>query len=208
MDFDEKRKPLTEIEIEIAEGWIKEKMIVDLEKAFTSIAKLELELEHIDTDPQNVRITRDTDMVALLTFDVVMEKGDEQIVKESVMRLCIPYLSIESVMERFTSENVREFSIEKEDSNQRVFLENHLESVKRDVEIELGKTNLSVKELLDLEIGDVIPLEQKTKLPLVGYITGKPKFSCLPGKSGSMQAVKIVGFAKKGGESFERRTKQ
>lgn len=55
----------------------------------------------------------------------------------------------------------------------------------------LGKTRLSVWDLLHLEEGDIIPLSQKVQKPLDVTINGVPKMTAYPGTVKTRRAVKI-----------------
>lgn len=55
----------------------------------------------------------------------------------------------------------------------------------------LGKSNLSVWDLLHLEEGDVIPLNQKVNKPLTVIVNGVAKMAAYPGTVKKRRAVKI-----------------
>lgn len=198
--IEDERKPLTEIEKITMEEWVQDKVFPQLEEAFQNVAHFDLRLANIETDPQYVKITRPTDMIALIALDVEVgsQEEKEKKVKEAGIRICIPYLSIEPIMDKLTTENANEYRLDKEEGNQETIIKKHLELIKKKIDIELGKNEISLKELLALSEGDVLPLEKKISEDLIGYIMEKPKFSCLPGKKGNKVAVKIKNFAKKG----------
>lgn len=196
---EEERKPLTEIEKIAMEEWIQDKMFPQLEEAFQNVAQFNLRLANIETDPQYVKITRPSDMIALIAFDVEVGAHDEneKQVKEAGVRICIPYLSIEPIMDKLTTENANEYRLDKVEDEQDGVIKKHLHHLKKKIDVELGKNKISLKELLALSEGDVLPLEKKVQDDLVGYIANRPKFSCIPGRKGNKVAVKIKKFAKK-----------
>lgn len=199
--IEEERKPLSEIEIITMKQWVEERMFPQLKEAFQNVAQFDLRLKNIETDPQYVKITRPSDMIALIALDVEAEVGtqEENIKqeKEAAIRICIPYLSIEPIMDKLTTENANEYRLDKVEDDQSSTIEKHIGMVKKKIDIELGKNKLSIKELLALSEGDVLPLERKINDELLGYISNIPKFSCVPGKKGNKIAVKINSFATK-----------
>lgn len=184
-------KEMTDIESLTMEEWMHELMFPQLEEAFNNIVKLNLSMSSIETDVQYVKVTRATDMIALLVFDVFING------KQTSFNLGIPYKCIEPIIDRLTTENVHELRMGKEDENETALIEHHLKFIKRNVEIELGKTKITLKELLKFSKGDVLVLDKPIEEDLVGYVSDIPKFSCVMGREGNKVAVKITGFAEK-----------
>lgn len=203
----EEKKPMTEIEKETMEEWVTDKMFGQLAEAFQNVENFNFKLEKIETDPQYVKVTRNSDMIVLIPFDIEIgdvEVTNEFVQKESVMRICIPYLAIEPVAEKLTTENSSEYSVNNNatEKNEDV-IKNHLSTVECDIEIELGKNQINLKELLTLKKGDVLPLEKYVNESLIGYIDEKPKFSCIAGQKENRVAVKIQAFAEREGDYGE-----
>lgn len=69
-----------------------------------------------------------------------------------------------------------------------------LRQVPLEVVVHLGSTEVHVSELLNLQPGDVVVLDQRVNEPLTAAIAGAPKFLGWPGKIGSRQALKISGM--------------
>lgn len=197
ISFNDERKPLTDIEKDVMEEWVQDKMFPQLEEAFRNVAPFNLHLANIETDPQYVKITRASDMIVMIGFDVEVGSPEERQVKESGIRICIPYLSIESIIDKLTTENANEYKLDMNEGKKDDVIKKHLELIKKKVSVELGKNKITVKELLALTEGDVLPLEKSKDEELIGYISDKPKFSCYPGKRGNKIAVKINKFAAK-----------
>jgi flagellar motor switch protein FliM len=64
--------------------------------------------------------------------------------------------------------------------------------------VELGRVSITVQELLDLSVGDVLQLETGVNADLNVMIGQREKFSCKPGLSGKRLAVQITGSIAKG----------
>lgn len=198
IQIEEERKPLSYLERVALKSWVKSYVLKNMEEAFQSIVDTNMEIKQIEMDPQQVQITTSNDMVALVMYDVWL---DDDPSRKTTMFLCIPYLSIEPIIEKLTTENVHEFKLKYEDRQNKETIKRNLELVQKKVHVELGKTKLTLRELLTLGVNDVLPLSKEVGEELTGYIENKPKFSCLPGKDGNKIAVKITGFAQKGGDT-------
>ena len=55
----------------------------------------------------------------------------------------------------------------------------------------LGETELSVEELMQFSVGDVIALNQCPTQPLTALVEGVPKFLGFPGTTKGMQSFQI-----------------
>jgi flagellar motor switch protein FliM len=71
------------------------------------------------------------------------------------------------------------------------------------VVVELGRVSITVRELLDIAVGDVLQLETSLESDLNIMIGQREKFSCKPGLSGKRLAVQITGSIAKGDDENE-----
>lgn len=76
----------------------------------------------------------------------------------------------------------------------RPYLEANLRPLHLDVSVVLGFTELRLSQLAQLRPGDVLILDQKISLPVVGRVAGKEKFRGWPGKKGTRQQFQIESF--------------
>jgi flagellar motor switch protein FliM len=68
-----------------------------------------------------------------------------------------------------------------------------LEEVSLQLRVELGRARLTVRELLALEPGDVLVLDQDVSFPLAVYVENEPCFYAFPGQRGRSLAIRIAG---------------
>lgn len=80
------------------------------------------------------------------------------------------------------------------DSLARPRLEASLRPLHLEVSVTLGCAEVQLSQLSKLRPGDVIILDQKISLPVVGCVAGKQKFRGWPGKQGSRQHFQIESF--------------
>jgi flagellar motor switch protein FliM len=72
-------------------------------------------------------------------------------------------------------------------------IKEQIKSVKIPISVLLGDAFITVKELLDLQVGDVVLLNRKTGDDLDVMVGPSQKFYARPGLSNDQVAVKIVG---------------
>jgi flagellar motor switch protein FliM len=63
--------------------------------------------------------------------------------------------------------------------------------VKLPISVELGRTNISLGDFLELEVGDVVVLNQRINKPLNIRVGKKVKMVGVPGRVGNRIAVRV-----------------
>jgi flagellar motor switch protein FliM len=84
-------------------------------------------------------------------------------------------------------------SISKQSSSENIeALERKLKRAMVPMSVEMGRTTITVQELLDLAVGDVLQLETNVDSSLSVIIGKKEKFKCKPGISGNKIAIQVT----------------
>lgn len=63
---------------------------------------------------------------------------------------------------------------------------------------QLGETIINLRDVLGLQVGDVVKLGKKVDEELVAKVDKRPKFKCHPGVVGNRIAVEITKVIEKG----------
>lgn len=110
------------------------------------------------------------------------------------MKMCVPFESIENVIEELMAKKTNNNSKEHiSDVINTQMLESMFENqVTLDVVAELGSTDLTVKELLSLEVGDAFMLHRKIEEDIDVTVGGQRAYFAKPGKVASNNAIVIV----------------
>ena len=183
------KKNITDFEKLTVEHLVENYMYPPLREAFKNIWNFKYHIERIETDPQYAKITVPQDMVALITLDVRVRTDHTQV------QIVIPFLSIEQFIESLSTDNVLKNRKTETPPEQIFYLNDHILQIKRNFEVEMGVLNLSVNQLLGLETGDVLVLNEVDK-PMVCHFGGKEKFVGKIGAKDGKAAVKILGIVK------------
>ncbi|MCI1207855.1 MAG: flagellar motor switch protein FliM [Treponema sp.] len=182
-----KNRDLTDIEQSVMEGIIV-RILANMREAWTQVIDLRPRLGQIETNPQFAQIVPPSEMVVLVTLEtkVVEEEG--------MMNFCIPYLTIEPIISKLSSQFW--FSSVRRSSTTQYLgtLKEKLSSVDMDVVAEIGSINLPIRDVLSLQVGDVVRLSNiRAGDPLTLSVGSKKKFYCQPGVVGKKMAVQITG---------------
>lgn len=182
------RRPLTDFEQISLGRFLKSCVYENLEDAFSSVAEINPSLVKYETDPQMLKIAPNNDMIALITLD--LKSSDWS----TTLKLCIPFFSIEGVIDRLTSESIREFKSTKKKKSYQKEIEKGLQNVVESVHVSVGEVKMTLDELSDLQEGDFIRLDGKLDEPIKGYAAGVHKFDCFIGREGNKKAFLFKQF--------------
>ncbi len=180
-------RELTDIELSVIEGIIV-RILGNLREAWSNVIDLRPRLGNIETNPQFAQIVPPSDMVVLITLETKV--GDV----EGMTNFCIPYLTIEPIISKLSAQYWYS-SIRKGGTTENLaILKKRLENVYIELIAELGSMDITVRDVLNLQKGDIIKLETvKVDDNMVLKIGNRKKFYARPGVVGSRKAVQIVG---------------
>ena len=111
----------------------------------------------------------------------------------TTVRIGIPFLSVEEIMDKLTSENIVEHSSDKR-KKYTSEVEVKVNKVYKPVHVAIGEQKMTMSEIEQIEEGDIIPLHTKVSDELLGYVDGKHKFNCFIGKDGTRKALLFKSF--------------
>lgn len=155
----------------------------DLEKAWKTMHDIHVVYQRSEINPQFAQIVPPTDLVFVVDFEIEVEYIT------GILKLCIPYSTVEPIREKlqagFQSEQLE---IDKVWMNR---FRNNLMAADLDILIELGNTQISAKDAINLKLGDVITLDKYCTDPVNIFVEGIMKFKGYPGIYKGNQAVKI-----------------
>ncbi len=175
-------KEFTRIELAIIKR-VMDIALKDLEEAWAPVYKSEITYIRTEVNPQFVGVVPPSEVVISTTFEVELENASGTIV------LVIPYSTIEPIKgklnQTFQAEN------ERHDKEWTVRMEELVRASEANLRVNLGKTKITVGDLVNLSVGDIIPLEQDADGELAILVEGVPKFKCFFGVSRGNRAVQI-----------------
>jgi flagellar motor switch protein FliM len=157
--------------------------LADLAEAWKVIVPIEPEYTGAEMNPQFVTIVTPTEVVVKIEIHIEVEDFTGKCF------FCIPYSMVEPIKEKLSSG----LTGEKLEADQRwvsrlteILLDSNVGVV-----AEIGRVELTVKDLMGLEVGNVITLGKAVSDELLVRVEDVPKFMGLPGVSRGAQAIKI-----------------
>ncbi|MNJ99876.1 Flagellar motor switch protein FliM [compost metagenome] len=145
-------KDFTPIELSIVRKVV-ELAINDLENAWASIEKIGCSFVRTEVNPQFVGIVPPTDVVIASTFDVELENAT------GTISIVIPYATIEPIKQKLSTG----FQVESDQTDKKLWtsiIQEQLLETDLEIKVNLGESEIKLKDLMNLKTGDVIPLDQ------------------------------------------------
>lgn len=184
---------LTEIETIIMER-IFSRALDTLQEAWKTVTDLYPRLEALETNPQFMQIASANDTIALISLSTKI--GDTT----GMINLCIPHVVIEPIMPRLSVHHMFVTHKKLKTSEESEALEKRVAKAKLPIIAELGYSEISVMEFLNLAVGDVIPLTKPVEEGLHIRVGDKLKFIGSPGTLKGKVAIQISEIVNEGAE--------
>jgi flagellar motor switch protein FliM len=183
-------RELTDIEISIIQNMLNF-FVNSMKEAWQDVVEVSPSLESLQTNPQLNQTMSPTESVALITF--VLEVADMQ----SFANLCIPYMSIEKVVDKLDMQYWFKTHSYQDNLEYTTAIKEKLQSTEVELSILLGSTQITVEDFMSMSVGDVLQLDRKTTEPLEMYVEDQLHFLVQPGLYKGKLSVQIVDFAEK-----------
>lgn len=160
----------------------------ELEQAWGKAYDLSVQEVAFESNAEFVQIIPAAEPALVASFEVQIYD------QSSFINVCYPYLMLEKMLGRAGMERWISSSTTPVSSDVREQYEDTLCETNVTLRAELGRTTLPVTELMQLQEGDVIPLDSATSDPMQVYVNNKPKFEAAPGRSGQQRALRITSI--------------
>ncbi|MBU1863922.1 MAG: flagellar motor switch protein FliM [Candidatus Omnitrophica bacterium] len=181
-------RALTDMEMQMIDG-VLSRIVDNLAEVWAEIIRFNFQIEAKDTNPQAGQIVPLSEIVVLLVFEIKIGEIS------GFLNICIPFLSIESIADKLSLQH-RYGSGERQKDNEGTKVKKLVQRVQVPLSVSLGTVNVSVKDLLELRIGDTIDLGKSIDAALEVSISDKHKFFAKPGVVNRKKAIKIVDVYK------------
>jgi len=178
------RRPLTEIELTLVSR-ISDLFLIELKDAWENVLPLDLRVVRVESNPQLVQIVPPNEVVVLVSFELAI--GDVR----GMINLCIPFNSIERISNKLTANSWFAYGSSEATPESKAALGGHLDKAQVELDVILAETKISMEELLDLRVGDVITTEKDSRTPLQVNVNGTPTFQAFAGAFKGRKAIQI-----------------
>jgi len=184
----QKFRSLTDIESSLVRNELV-RILSTLKEAWSGIYEFSPELVAVENNPQFVQIVPPNEMVVMVTLDLRVGEVD------GFMNLCWPSSMLESFSSKLYAESYFKEGNQTANDNTRERMKELLKDSTVNISVVIGRTNLTLKDLLDIDVGDVIMLKKHVDEAVDLYVNNRLKFKCVPGTHKGFNSVEIVGLS-------------
>jgi flagellar motor switch protein FliM len=157
--------------------------LMNLMEAWEDVYPIKTEFVRSETNPLVVNVARPEDYLVYIKFGIELSRALGNIT------LSIPYSSFQPIRHKLAG------GYRSDDIGQDQFWVNTLKSTLMEaevqLEVDLGKTRLSVQDLLNMKVGDIIILENNFKHALRAKVEGVPKYDGFAGRSKNNMVFRV-----------------
>ncbi|MDQ3809933.1 MAG: flagellar motor switch protein FliM [Chloroflexota bacterium] len=183
-----RRTELTDIEMALLRS-LGSTVTAALKDGWAAVADLQPVLVDTVLNAELVRAALAGDIAALLLFEVHM------LGLSGMLSICVPHPVIEPLMDRLNTQAWFSPSSRKVDSeHERLNLAHGLSRARLPLSVELGSTTITLGELLDIRVGDVLRLDRSADGELPVLAGKRARFVARPGTLGGNRAVQVTGM--------------
>lgn len=178
----EQVRPFTDVEMAIVKRFM-ESLLYDLQETWKSLIAIRFNVHETKTNPALVRIIpmKEITLVITLNIKVVNASG--------LITICIPYSNLEPLAFKLGSQQWNEYTKQSEEVLQ-TQKENFCK-IPMELSAVLSKIDLSMEEVLALQVGDIVDLGHKTSCPISVKVGASEKFEANVGLVGKHKAFVI-----------------
>jgi flagellar motor switch protein FliM len=164
----ENNREFSDIEISLFETILKV-LMDNLRDAWKVVEEINPVVEQKESSPNVVQIVAQNEIVVMIVMEIIIGQSS------GMMNICYPVIALESLLPKLASRDLMlNESGSKKSRNQD--LKVILGGADVDVEAYLGSVEVSLRDVLDLEVGDMLKLNRGTEDGVEMSINGKERF--------------------------------
>ena len=179
-------KGITPIEQKVLMVFV-EKVMQELKKAWQIIGIYDFELERFESDIDFAQITSQSESVLIISFEIFV--GEQAF----LMNICFATFAFDTILSKLSSQNFATIRpVKYNGTTAKNILMNHLRNTDLGIRAEFGKAVISMKELMQLRMGDVILMNKKIGDEITVSVEDRLLFLGQPGSVNGHKGVKIT----------------
>lgn len=164
---------------------ILERAMTALAEAWESVKQISFTLGDMESNPQIVQIVPPNEVVVVIGFEIKTTN------RAGTMSLCLPFNVVDPLIEDLSSQNWFMAGRTRADDHWERRIVDRISDAVLDVRAVLAETTITVDDLRQLEVGDLIMTDKPATMPVVVCTEGRPKFLASLGQHKGNRALKI-----------------
>ncbi len=179
------QRPLTNIELRLMKRII-DRALEAMSEAWASLLPVRFELAETESNPHMVQIVAPTEIVVMIGFEI--KSGS----RTGTMSLCIPFNVIEPIVGKLAHQTWHSTQRQPSTQEQVKKVARSLNRANVEVRVFLAETTISMRDLLNLQVGDVIRTDKEASEPCTLQVLGRNKFAGQLGRFRGHRCLRIT----------------
>lgn len=167
-----------------------ERVLMAFRSAWESIIQVDPRIEGLETGAQFVQVAPPSDIVITVLMEARV--GD----RRDAMSMCIPHMVIKPITPRLSSQNWVASAGKRATPYIRQALTQHLHHTAMTCSVRLGRTQLRLRDLLNLKVGDTLVLDTERNGKIDLLVENRVKFRGKPAVRHRRLVVQVTDIVK------------
>jgi flagellar motor switch protein FliM len=183
----DENRPLTEIEESVTRA-VCERILEQFQEVWREVIEIDPKIEFYENNPMFVQVASPNETVALISLTARVGAG------EGFMNICLPHMVLEPIISKLTSRYLVSFTgheSEYDEETREVILDD-LSTTMMDLSVEMATVDLTLGDLLTLQIGDCLRLDRNPGDTIDVRIGPYLRYKAIPGTMHKRIAAQIV----------------
>jgi flagellar motor switch protein FliM len=176
---------LTEIETKIM-AQLFQRTLESFQEAWSTIVELDPQMDDLEVNPQFLQMVSPNETVVVISLSTAVGETT------GMINICLPHVVLEDILPKLSVHYWMQTKKKSRLPEEVEALEKNVHTVPLVLKAELGKSDITIQEFLQLDIGDTIELNRLIEDPLLIKVGEEPKFWAQPGKVKNKLAIQVT----------------
>lgn len=191
-----KVEDLTEIETKIMTQLF-QRTLETFREAWLSVKELDPIMDDMEVNPQFLQLVSPNETVVVISLSTTIGESS------GMINICLPHVVIESLLPLLSVHLWMQTKKKELQPSEIDSLRRNIKQAPLDVVVELGHSEITIEEFLNLGPNDIIELNQPIEESLLLRVGGEPKFKVQPGKLKNHVAIQVTDIIEEEGNIDE-----
>lgn len=159
---------LTEIETRIM-SQLFQRTMDSFQEAWASVIEIEPQMEEIEVNPQFIQMVSPNETVVVISLATTIAETS------GMINICLPHVVLEEILPKLSIRYWMQEKKKEREPKEQGMIEGHVRQAPVEIQAELGRSEITILEFLNLDNGDVIELDQAFNQALTVNVGGNKK---------------------------------
>lgn len=188
-NFNPVKRPISIIERKIMQRVV-ERIAGEISKNWGNIKEFNCEFKRFESNPEFVQIVPSQEPVVVVSMEVKV-RGNT-----ALINLCYPYIWISNILSETDIQGKLVFGVKEPTTEERDIISTNLQLTGVALKALLGRSRLTLGEVINLKVGDIICLDTPINGKIPVYVQNRLSFFSSIGRKNKRYAIKIQNVIK------------